>query len=163
MPDSSRHHGLQPTRLLCPWDFPGKDTAVGCHFLLPGIFPTQGSNSGLLHFRQILYQLSYKGIPTFYRKQVNKNCQCITFFRHDPPRKIPFFGEPRCWREWRDDCLNFPVVHFLCMKHLYHASLFAQCLAHYRFLTIGMELENDNGCFPLHWCPGKCWDDTSDL
>ena len=29
--DSWRHHGLQPTRLLCPWDFPGKSTRVGCH------------------------------------------------------------------------------------------------------------------------------------
>ena len=28
-------HGLQPTRFLCPWDFPGKNTGVGCHFLLP--------------------------------------------------------------------------------------------------------------------------------
>ena len=36
--------GLKLTRLLCPWDFPGKNTGVGCHFLLPGIFPTQGSN-----------------------------------------------------------------------------------------------------------------------
>ena len=33
-----------PARLLCPWDFPGWNTAVGCHFLLLGIFPTQGSN-----------------------------------------------------------------------------------------------------------------------
>ena len=63
MPDSLRPHGLQPTRLLCPWDFPGKDTEVGCHFLLQGIFPTQGSNPGLLHCRQILYLLSYKGSP----------------------------------------------------------------------------------------------------
>ena len=39
-------HGLQPTRLLCPWDFPGKNTGVGCHFLLQGIFPTPGSNLG---------------------------------------------------------------------------------------------------------------------
>ena len=39
-----RHHVLQPTRLLCPWDFPGKNTGVGCHFHLQGIFPTQGSN-----------------------------------------------------------------------------------------------------------------------
>ena len=52
---------LQPTRLLCPWDFPGKDTGVGCYFLLQGIFPTQGSNMGLLHCRQILYLLNYKG------------------------------------------------------------------------------------------------------
>ena len=63
MPDSLRPHGLQPTRLLCPWDFPGKDTGVGCHFLLQGIFPTQGLNPGLLHHRQILYRLSYKGSP----------------------------------------------------------------------------------------------------
>ena len=34
MSDSSRPHGLQPTRLLCPWDFPGKSTGVGCHYLL---------------------------------------------------------------------------------------------------------------------------------
>ena len=43
-----------PTRLLCPWNFPGKNTGVGCHFLLQGIFPTQGSNPGLLYFRQTL-------------------------------------------------------------------------------------------------------------
>ena len=39
--------GLQPTRLLCVWDFPGKNTGVGCHTLLQGIFPTQGLNPGL--------------------------------------------------------------------------------------------------------------------
>ena len=33
MSDSSRPHGLQPTRLLCPWDFPGKSTGVGCHYI----------------------------------------------------------------------------------------------------------------------------------
>jgi len=37
---------------LCPWDLPGKNTGVGCHFLLQGIFPTQGSNLHLLHCRQ---------------------------------------------------------------------------------------------------------------
>ena len=42
---------------------PGKNTGVGCHALLQGIFPTQGSNSGLLHCRWILYQLSHKGSP----------------------------------------------------------------------------------------------------
>ena len=35
-------HGLQPTRLLCPCDFPGKNTEAGCHFLLKGIFPDPG-------------------------------------------------------------------------------------------------------------------------
>ena len=50
--------GLQPARLLCPWDSPGKNTGVGCHFPLQGIFPTQGSNPGLLHCRLILYSRS---------------------------------------------------------------------------------------------------------
>ena len=54
MPDSFQPHGLQPARLLCPWDFPDRNTGVGCHFLLQGIFPTQGSNPGLLHWRQTL-------------------------------------------------------------------------------------------------------------
>ena len=52
---------LLPARLLRPWNFPGKDTGVGCHFLLQGIFPTQGSNPGLLHCRQTLYRLSHQG------------------------------------------------------------------------------------------------------
>ena len=53
----------QPTRLLCPWDFPGNSTGVDCHFLLQGIFPTQGSNLGLPHCRQMLYCLSHQGSP----------------------------------------------------------------------------------------------------
>ena len=44
-------------------DSPGKDTGVGCHALLQGIFPTQGSNPGLPHCRQILYHLSHWGSP----------------------------------------------------------------------------------------------------
>ena len=50
--------GLQPSRLLCPWDFPGKNTGVGCHFLLQGIILIQGSNPCLLQLplgKQILY------------------------------------------------------------------------------------------------------------
>ena len=42
---------LQPARLLCPWDFPGKNIGVGCHFLYQGIFSTQGSNPSLLHWQ----------------------------------------------------------------------------------------------------------------
>ena len=47
-------HGLQPTRLLCALNFPGKHTGVGCHFLLQGIFLTQGLNPGLPHCSQTL-------------------------------------------------------------------------------------------------------------
>ena len=50
--DSLQPHGLYPTRLLlCPWNFPGKDTEMGCCFLLQGIFLTQRWNLGLLHWQ----------------------------------------------------------------------------------------------------------------
>ena len=48
----------------------GKNTGVGCHFLLQGIFLTQGSNPGLLHCRQILYHLSHQGRPRHSRTRV---------------------------------------------------------------------------------------------
>ena len=57
---------LQPTRFLCPWGFSGKNTGVGCHALLQGIFQTQGLNLQLLHLlhcRWILYPLSHVGSP----------------------------------------------------------------------------------------------------
>ena len=53
-----------PTRLLSPWDSPGKNTGLGCHFLLQGIFQMQGSNPGLPHCRQTLLPLSHEGSPT---------------------------------------------------------------------------------------------------
>ena len=49
---------------LCPWNFPGKNTGVGRHFLPQGIFPIQGLTPSLLHYRQILYCLSHQGICT---------------------------------------------------------------------------------------------------
>ena len=58
--DSLQLHGLWPSRLLYPWNSPGKNARVGCHSLLQGIFPTQGLNPGLLHCRQILYHLNYQ-------------------------------------------------------------------------------------------------------
>ena len=45
------------------WNSPGKNTGVGCHCLLQGISPTQGSNPNLLHCKQILYHLNHKGSP----------------------------------------------------------------------------------------------------
>ena len=47
--NSLHPYGLQPASLLCSWDFLLKNTGVGCHALLQGIFPTQGSNLHLLH------------------------------------------------------------------------------------------------------------------
>ena len=52
-----------PWTLYSPWNSPGQNTGVGCHALLQGIFPTQGSNPGLPHCRRILYHLSHQGSP----------------------------------------------------------------------------------------------------
>ena len=54
---------LPPHGLYRPWNSPGQNTGVGSVSLLQGIFPAQGSNPGLPHCRQILYQLSHKGSP----------------------------------------------------------------------------------------------------
>ena len=60
---------LWPTRLLGPWDFPGKNTGVGCHFLLQETFQTQGLNPCLPHYRQTLYRLSHQGSPRLEKKK----------------------------------------------------------------------------------------------
>ena len=54
---------LCSVQLYSPWNSPGQNTRVGSLSLLQGIFPTQGLNLGLLHCRQFLYHLSYKGSP----------------------------------------------------------------------------------------------------
>ena len=56
-------HGLWPTRLLSPWDSPGKNTGVGGHVCLQGIFQTQGSNLCLLHWQVGSLPLSHLGSP----------------------------------------------------------------------------------------------------
>ena len=88
------------TKLLCPWDFQGKSTGVGCHFLLQGIFPTQGLNPGFSHSRQTLYPLSYtncivKLITLQYcsgfRQTVtwiSHRCTCVPY-PEPPPTSLP--------------------------------------------------------------------------
>ena len=61
MSDSLQNHGLLPTRLLHPWDFSAKNTGVGCHFLLQGIFPDQ--NLCLLHWQLDSLPLRHQGNP----------------------------------------------------------------------------------------------------
>ena len=66
MSDSLQPLGLLPARLLRPWDFPGKDTRVGCHALLQGIFLSQGPNPhllGLLHWQAGSSPLAPPGKP----------------------------------------------------------------------------------------------------
>ena len=111
--DSLRPYGLQPARLLCPWDSPGKNIGVVCHFLLQGIFPTQGSNPDLLQCRQTLYCLSYqnKWIYSHYRRfKMSKYKQQIVL--------VPFSSSPKA-------CFHLQFCHsrtwyiYFCCAFIY--------------------------------------------
>ena len=60
----------QATRLLCPWDSPGKNTGVSCHAFLQGIFPTQGMNPCLLVLQVEFLPLSHRGSPKDPQKEI---------------------------------------------------------------------------------------------
>ena len=87
----------RPPRLLSPWGFLGKNTRVGCQLLLQGIFPTQGSNPGLLHCRQILYRLSHQGGPGSVGGE-ESSCRCR---RPGRQRFDPWAGEIPWRRRWQ--------------------------------------------------------------
>ena len=81
MSGSLQPSGPKPARLLCPWNSPGQNIGVGSLSLLQGIFPTLGSNPGLPHCRQILYQLSHQGSPRILEWVAYPFCR-----RSFPPR-----------------------------------------------------------------------------
>ena len=63
---------MESARVLCPWDVPGKNTGVGCHFLLQGIFLTQGLNPRLLNWQADSLPLSHLGSQVSFRRgQIN--------------------------------------------------------------------------------------------
>ena len=82
-------HGLRPTSLLCPWNFPGKNTGVGCHFFLQKILPDQGSN---LH---LLCPSHWQGGSLV--SQLVKNCPCEQCWS---PQCDSWAGKI-CWRRDR--------------------------------------------------------------
>ena len=82
MSNSLQSHGLQPTRLLCPWDSLGKNTRVGCHALLQGIFLTQGSNSHLLHWQVDSLSLSHLESPFSLTDLLNEDFCLVAVKSH---------------------------------------------------------------------------------
>ena len=70
-------HELGLIRVFCPWNSPGKNTGVGCHLLLQGIFLTQGSDLNLLHCGKILYHLSHQHILLIYLIFVTHSFICL--------------------------------------------------------------------------------------
>ena len=114
-------HGLQPARLLWPWDSPGKNTGVDCHSLLRRVFLTQGSNLGLLHCSGIFYCLSYREVPVGLDKLVdNQRYGCSQFKtdrqkRHGPnefwfrPFKTISLGRYDCYLTLFHACSYIPM------------------------------------------------------
>ena len=98
---------LPPHGICSPWSSPGQNTAVGSRSLLQDIFPTQGSNQGLPHCRQILYQLSQKESPrilewvaypfssrfSWPRNQTGVSCIAGRFFTNWAIREAPIWGK----------------------------------------------------------------------
>ena len=84
--DSLRPHGLQPARLLCPWT----SLRVGSLFLLQGIFPTQGLNLSLLHYRKILLLSEPPEMPSVWEQGVNTDCLNLLSLRSWPYIMLPW-------------------------------------------------------------------------
>ena len=76
--DSLWLHGLQPARLLCPWNFPGKNAGVGCHFLLQGNFLTQGLNLCLLLWQADCVPLCHLKSPVYYMKSESESHSVVS-------------------------------------------------------------------------------------
>ena len=79
MSTSVQPHGLQPARLLRPWDSPGKNPGVGCHFLLQGVFLAQGLNPGLLHWQADSLPLVPPGV---FQNESESHQSCRTLRSH---------------------------------------------------------------------------------
>ena len=101
------------SRLPCPWDFPGKNTGVGCHFLLQGIFPTQGWNPHLLHWQVDSLPLSHQGSqdPIAYWKTDLRFEPRLPGFKTTHLSTTLQFLLPSIFREIK---IKFPLV-LLCL------------------------------------------------
>ena len=117
---SLQSHGLQPTRILCPWDFPGKTTGVSCHSLLQGILPTQGLNPGLQHCRQIIYQLSHQ------RGKVKVTQSC------------PSFCNPMEYSPWNSPGQNTGVGSLSLLQEIFPTKGLNLGLTHCRQILSGV-------------------------
>ena len=108
--------------LYSSWNSPGQNTGVGSHFLLQGIFPTQGSNPGLLHCRPILYQLSHRG--SLIRYMICK--YFLPFYRLPFHFSVVFIIEQKLsffilkWMTARSKCV-FLILWFNAWKVVLHA------------------------------------------
>ena len=151
MSDSYYHplpypHGLQPASLLSPWHFPSKNTGVGRHSLLHGIFPTQGSNMYLQYCRQILYYLSHQGncwrLEVFF---IVLSC----FGKSIDAMVVELKSLIPCWMVSQNYCW---LLKATCRS----LRVGFRILAAKNFLACVKSLSNSEAlCFPLLWPSGE--------
>jgi len=112
--DTLQHHGL-----CSPWNSPGQNTVVGSLSLLQGIFPTQGSNPGLPHCRQILHQLSHRVVKEAARDLTNRASRIYKHLSH---------SWENWWSNWNWLPWVLPLLGLLLLLTL--ILTFGPCLMH---------------------------------
>ena len=110
---------------VLPWNSPGKNSGVGCHSLLQGIFPTQGQNAGLLHCRQILYRLSHKENPLVFPSSIQLKVCCLYLkeqHRCFSAFLLPFFYSIPRTSFFKKNSLHFNEVDKLFLHQLFYCT-----------------------------------------
>ena len=97
-------HGLQPTRLLCPWNSLGKTTGVDCHFLLQGIFPTQGLKPRSPALQADSLPTESPGKPLFGRQEL---CLMPTILKF---RTVSHTEYVLNYNVLKKECMNIQIV-----------------------------------------------------
>ena len=132
-------YGLQCTRLLCPWDAPGKNTGVGCHTLLQGIFSIQGSNPHLLCL--LLWQVDSLLLAPSIIIRWGGGYPVLISQKAEVPRLVNRLRETR----FRTQIFCLHIYSFQCTEIL--AKPFASIEAH--FLPVLRGIRNSCSVFPI--------------
>ena len=119
-------HGLQPTRLLCSWDFPDMDTGVVCQFLLQGIFLTQGLNPGFLHYKEDSLPPEQPWKPVYFILALNLE---TTLTQITQPSSIGNKTPPKTTAMLSPSCILTFLVKYLSMPQAFHCLVLVKCLA----------------------------------
>ena len=126
---------MDPTNLLCPWDFPRKNTGVHCHFLLQGIFLTRGSNPPLLHWQADSLPLSHQEAPWSLTKRAQLSSLSSPHHMRMPwesswlqARKRALTRTQPLLTSWSQTFSPYPCKKrkFCCLSHLIYSILLCQ-------------------------------------
>ena len=132
--DSLRPYGLHPARLLCQWDSPGKNTGVGCHAVLQGIFLTQGSNLDLPCLHVYVYVCV---------------CMCIYMYMCVYSWNI-YLGVLYLY-------IKYIYLVNIYMKYIYLGYLYAWSVYVCVILSLGKELRAIEACQTEAWSECVVW------